>query len=291
MSAASDVQPPAAMSVDVEDWFQVENLRAAVSRDSWDDRELRVHDNTARMLDIFETSGVRATFFVLGWVAERLPDLVKSIHAAGHEIAAHGSGHDLVYSMQPDEFRQDVRRSKSVLEDLISEPVRGYRAPCFSITDWAIDILHDEGFEYDSSSFPTVYHERYGRLTGAGDGQITTEIRPGFTEVCISGLRVRTSTVPWGGGGYFRLLPYRVYRAGLERILANDGAFVFYMHPWEIDPGQPRIRNIKASHKFRHYLNLSRTEGRLARLSQEFTWTTIGDLIEQRKSVTPAATP
>jgi polysaccharide deacetylase family protein (PEP-CTERM system associated) len=198
---AGSPRPVAAMSVDVEDWFQVENLKPVVARESWEGRERRVERNTDRILELLAQRRQRGTFFILGWVADRHPELIRRIGAAGHEIASHGYGHDLVYELTQDQFREDVGRSKRILEDLSGQAVRGYRAPCFSITDWAVDILQELGFEYDSSVFPTVAHDRYGRLTGVGAGQPVVALRPGFYEVCISCLPLGGHGFPWGGGG------------------------------------------------------------------------------------------
>jgi polysaccharide deacetylase family protein (PEP-CTERM system associated) len=273
-------QPAAALSVDVEDWFQVENLKGVIGRDSWDRRELRVEHNVERMLDLMQERGVHGTWFVLGWVAERLPELVRRIAAAGHEIGSHGFDHELVGNLSPEQFRTDVERSKKLLEDIVGVEVAGYRAPCFSITDWAIDVLRELGFQYDSSAFPTIVDERHGKLAGIRAGERIVELRPGFHEVCVSTLDVGGYGLPWGGGGYFRLLPYRVFRAGIRRILAGGRPYVFYIHPWEFDPDQPRISGLPRSHAFRHYLNLDRVEARFAALLADVRWTTIRDLLE-----------
>jgi polysaccharide deacetylase family protein (PEP-CTERM system associated) len=278
----------AAMSIDVEDWFQVENLKPVVPRGTWDTRESRVVRNTTRILDLLEEHRARATFFVLGWVAERQPELIRRIAADGHEIASHGYGHDLIYTLSPAEFRADVERGKKLLEDVTGERVLGYRAPSFSITDWAVSILQELGFEYDSSVFPTVAHDRYGRLTGVDFGQPILELRPGFHEVSISCLPVANRGLPWGGGGYFRMLPYAAWRGGVRRILGSGAPYVFYIHPWEIDPGQPRMRGLGAVSRFRHYLNLARCEDRFARLLADFSWTTVKSLLEQRKPEAPS---
>jgi polysaccharide deacetylase family protein (PEP-CTERM system associated) len=278
----------AAMSIDVEDWFQVENLKPVVARATWDSRESRVVRNTNRILDLLEEHRARATFFVLGWVAERQPELIRRIAAGGHEIASHGYGHDLIYTLSPAEFRADVERGKKLLEDGTGQRVLGYRAPSFSITDWAVSILQDLGFEYDSSVFPTVAHDRYGRLTGVDLGQPILELRPGFHEVSISCLPLGKRGLPWGGGGYFRMLPYAAWRGGVRRILGSGAPYVFYIHPWEIDPGQPRMRGLSAVSRFRHYLNLARCEDRFARLLADFSWTTVKSLLEQRKPEAPS---
>ena len=277
----------AAMSIDVEDWFQVENLKPVVSRDTWDSRESRVVRNTSRLLDLLQEHGGQATFFILGWVAERQPNLIRRIAAAGHEIASHGYGHDLIYNLSQAEFRGDVERSKKLLEDVTGQRVTGYRAPSFSITDWAVTILQELGFEYDSSVFPTVAHDRYGRLTGVGVGQPVLQLRPGFYEVCVSCLPLGNRGLPWGGGGYFRMLPYPVWRAGVRRILSAGSPYVFYIHPWEIDPDQPRVRGLSPVSRVRHYLNLDRCENRFAGLLSDFRWSTVGTVLEQWKPALP----
>lgn len=273
----------AAVSVDVEDWFHVENLKDVIARDSWDRQELRIERNVERILGLMADHGVRGTWFVLGWVAERLPGLVRRIAAADHEIGSHGFGHELVGALSPYEFRADVRRSKGLLEDIVGAEVIGYRAPCFSITDWSIEVLREVGFRYDSSAFPIIAHDRYGKLRGVHPGRPIAEIRPGFHEVCVSSLSICGYGLPWGGGGYFRLLPYSFFSAGVRRLLADGRPYVFYIHPWEFDPHQPRVRGLRRSHAFRHYLNLERTEARFAALLVDFNWTTIRNLLERWK--------
>lgn len=277
------------MSIDVEDWFQVENLKAVVARDTWDERELRVERNTDRMLQLMAEHGVTGTCFILGWVADKCPALIRRIADAGHEIASHGYGHDLIYSLSHDEFREDIRRAKGLVEDLTGAQIRGYRAPSFSITDWAIDILQEEGFTYDSSAFPTVAHDRYGKLKGMDAGRPVTEIRPGFHEVCVSVLQLGKRGVPWGGGGYFRLIPYPVFKRGVDRILKSGDPYVFYIHPWEIDPGQPRMSGLKRSHAFRHYNNLGRCDARFGSLLSDFDWMPVGELLDRSLKRPPAA--
>jgi polysaccharide deacetylase family protein (PEP-CTERM system associated) len=269
------------MSVDVEDWFQVENLKPVIAGSTWESRERRVEANTMRILELLEARGARATFFVLGWVGERHPGLVRRIADAGHEIASHGYGHELVYTLSETEFRNDVERSKKGLEDVTGARVVGYRAPCFSITDWAVGILQELGFEYDSSVFPTVAHDRYGRLTGVEMGRPIVELRPGFHEVCISCLPIGPMGLPWGGGGYFRLIPFGAWRAGVRHILESGSPYVFYIHPWEIDPGQPRMEALGRMSRFRHYVNLDRCEERFRSLLSSFQWTSVGAVLDE----------
>jgi len=276
--------PRGVMSIDVEDWFQVENLKGAVRRDTWNARQLRVERNMDRMLELMADRGVRSTCFVLGWIADRCPALVSRIAAEGHEVASHGYGHELLDSLSPKEFRADVERSKHVLEDLTATEVLGYRAPAFSIKDWALPILEDLGFTYDSSSFPTLAHDRYGRLTGMTAGQAVVELRPGFHEVCVSCLMVGSRGLPWGGGGYFRLIPYPLFRRGVERILRSGQPYVFYIHPWEIDPGQPRVEELSRGYRFRHYVGLETCERRFGSLLGDFRWSTAGELVAAMES-------
>jgi polysaccharide deacetylase family protein (PEP-CTERM system associated) len=265
------------MTIDVEDWFHVENLRPVISRESWNERELRVEASTDRLLELLARHDTRGTCFVLGWVAERCPGLVRRIASAGHEIASHGYGHDLLPRLGPVDFREDLRRSKAILEDLGGQEVRGYRAPSFSITAWAIPILRDLGFSYDSSLFPTRGNSRYGRLAGAGSG--VTELEPGLREVPIGVLAAAGVSLPWGGGGYFRLAPYRAFRLGIRRVLRTGRPYVFYLHPWEIDPGQPRVEGIGALSRFRHYTGLDTAEVRFERLLKDFRWQSVADLL------------
>lgn len=270
----------AVMSIDVEDWFHVENLRSAIPRTSWDAQQSRVAQNTRRMLEMLARHNVRCTFFVLGWVAERYPDLVREMDAAGHEVASHGYGHELVYRLTPDEFRHDLIRSRTLIEEITGKPVLGYRAPSFSITDWAVDILQDEGLKYDSSLFPTVAHDRYGKLQSAQSNAPIQQIRPHLLEVSISSWTFGHSmAVPWGGGGYFRLIPFWLFCRGVGSILRDKKTYVFYIHPWEIDPGQPRIRSIGMSKRMRHYLNLGRCSQRWDSLLTRFSWSPIEDLL------------
>ena len=271
---------PIAMSVDVEDWFHTENVKGAILREVWDTCELRVEQNTMRMLEIFHAQNAQATFFVLGWVAEKCPQLVRSISAAGHEIASHGHGHELVYSLQPSEFRADILRSKGLLEDLTGKQICGYRAPCFSITEWAVPILQEAGFRYDSSVVPTVAHDRYGRLDGIDFGKPIFLLRDGLYEVCVSCLRFGACRIPWGGGGYFRFVPLAIWQRGVRAILKLRQPYVFYIHPWEIDPGQPRVRGMKTTNDFRQRVNLHRCETRFAALVSEFRCVPVCNLLD-----------
>ena len=275
---------PNALTIDVEDYYHVAALAPSIPRNSWDERESRVVGNTRKLLTIFEEFDVCATFFVLGWVAERHPGLVKEIAARGHEIACHGFSHRAVYEQSPEEFREETRRSKDLLENVIGSEVLGYRAASFSITSrslWALDTLVDLGFVYDSSIFP-VRHDRYGipnaervphRMSTPNGGTIA--------EWPLSTAQVLGCRLPLAGGGYFRLLPYWFSRWGLASINGREGRpFIFYLHPWEIDPAQPRVSASWLS-TFRHYTNLGKCEERLRRLLREFRFGTARDGLER----------
>jgi polysaccharide deacetylase family protein (PEP-CTERM system associated) len=268
----SDADVLNAMTVDVEDYFQVSAFDGVLPRSNWDSIESRVVANTERILDIFQDTDVRATFFVLGWVAERYPGLVRRIAAAGHELASHGYAHRLVYDLTPSMFREDIRRSKIVMEQAAGVAVRGYRAPSYSVTPrslWALDILIDEGFTYDASIFP-IHHDRYGiPLSPRYPYRINRE-RGEILEAPASTVRWGPFNFPVAGGGYFRILPYEWTRWGISRINREEQrAAIFYIHPWEVDPDQPRLSGSLLS-RFRHYRNLDKTEARLRRMLKDF---------------------
>jgi polysaccharide deacetylase family protein (PEP-CTERM system associated) len=263
-----------AMTIDVEDYFQVSAFDRVVPRSAWETMESRVAKNTRRMLDLFDAHRVRATFFVLGWVAERHGTLVREIASRGHEVASHGYGHQLVYELTPDQFRTDVRRARRVLEDTVGQPVTGYRAPSYSITRrslWALDVLVQEGYTFDSSIFP-IRHDRYG-IPDAPRHPHTIRLESGtLVEVPPSTARLGTMTLPVAGGGYFRLLPYGWTRWGIARINDREKQpAIFYLHPWEIDADQPRMA-VSGLTRVRHYRNLHQTETRLDRLLKDFTF-------------------
>jgi polysaccharide deacetylase family protein (PEP-CTERM system associated) len=262
-----------AMTIDVEDYFQVEAFASTIDRSDWESLPRRVERNTDRLLQILAESGVEATFFILGWVAERHPQLVRRVVAEGHELASHGSSHLRVDRQSPEEFRDDVRRSKRVLEDLGGAPVRGYRAPTFSIggsSKWAHAILAEEGYCYSSSVYP-VKHDLYGTPEAP---RTPFSPVPGMLEIPLTSVRLLGIDMPASGGGYFRLLPYPLTTGLLHYARrVNRSPAVFYLHPWEIDPEQPRNQSAPWKSRFRHYLNLDRTEQRLQRLLRDFTWT------------------
>jgi len=275
-----------AFTIDVEDYFQVEGLASAVDRRSWDGFRTRVGGSTALLLDMLAQHKVRATFFVLGWVARKHPEIVRRIAASGHEVASHGMSHRLIYTQSPAEFQQETRDAKALLEDLAQRPVAGYRAATYSITRrslWALDILCEEGFRYDSSIFP-MRHDRYGIPDAEQTPHVLTT--PGgarLVEFPISVLRYGGAKIPVAGGGYFRLFPYRFTRWALRKLNSQQQEFVFYVHPWEVDPEQPRIEDAAALSRFRHYLNLDRCAERLDRLLGDFEFDTMHSVLAQRK--------
>ncbi len=271
-----------ALTVDVEDWFQVSALAGSIAREDWPRMESRVERNTERLLELFDRAGVRATFFVLGWIAERYPGLVRAIAAAGHEVASHGYSHRLIYEQTQADFREETRRSKAMLEDQIQRPVYGYRAASYSITRaslWALDEIAAAGFTWDSSIFP-VHHDRYG-IAGFERWPHRLQTPSGYdlVEFPLTTWRLGGVNMPIAGGGYFRLYPYPLTRLGLHSVNRRDAwPFIFYLHPWEIDPGQPRVKTPILS-RFRHYNNLRRCAGRLERLLADFAFAPAGAVL------------
>jgi polysaccharide deacetylase family protein (PEP-CTERM system associated) len=261
-----------ALTVDVEDYFQVSALAPHIDRARWDAMPCRVERNVERLLQLFERHGAHATFFTLGWIAERYPQLARRIAAAGHEIASHGYGHLRATEQSREEFAADIRRAKRLLEDTVGVQVLGYRAPSFSIghaNAWAFDAIAEAGYRYSSSVYP-VRHDHYGMPDAP---RFPYEVRPGLIEIPVTTARWLGRNWPAGGGGYFRLAPYRVSRWAIRRVNRVDGRpTIFYFHPWEIDPEQPRVAGVSLKTRFRHYLNLHRTESRLARLLADFHW-------------------
>ncbi len=281
-----------ALTIDVEDYYHVTAFESVVRREDWDRYESRVVPNTHRLLDLLGEHGTKATFFVLGWVAERELGLVRTIHERGHEVASHGYSHQRIHQQSPDKFRSETRRSKAILEDIIGKPVIGYRAASYSITIqslWALDILKEEGFLYDSSIFP-VRHDLYGipgssRFCHVLDGQG----RHGMVEFPPSTLRLAGVNIPVAGGGYLRFFPYWITHWAVRQL--NEKSFqpaVVYLHPWEVDPEQPRIQAGSVS-RIRHYLNLAKTEDRLRSLIQDFSFGTMAEVLEARGLLKPEA--
>lgn len=262
-----------AISIDVEDYFQVSAFENSIDRRDWDSLEHRVGKNIDRILAIFSAANVKATFFVLGWVAERYPGIVENIVNAGHELASHGYGHQRVSDLSRDEFIKDIERAKTILDQLAAQPVIGYRAPSYSINDrniWAFQALKETGHVYSSSIYP-IKHDHYGFPSAPRFA--FKETGSDIIEIPITTTRFFNGLYPAGGGGFFRFYPYQLSRWAIDRVNRKDGQpAIFYLHPWEIDPEQPRQTNISLKTRFRHYLNLGKTESRLIRLLSDFKW-------------------
>ncbi|WP_299328073.1 XrtA system polysaccharide deacetylase [Parasphingopyxis sp.] len=275
-----------ALSVDIEDWFQVGAFETVIARDDWDALPHRVERNSDAVLELFERAGVKGTFFTLGWVAERYPALIRRIADAGHEIASHGWDHRRVFTMQPEQFRDDLKQARAALEDAAGQTVSGYRAPSFSIdarTPWAHEILADEGYSYSSSVAPVV-HDHYGwpeaprfAFAPLADSELM--------ELPVTTARFGGRTIAAGGGGFFRLLPYRFSHWAIGQVNGEDKRpAVFYFHPWEIDPDQPRVENAPLRSKVRHYSRLSAMEGKLEKLLGDFQWGRVDRVAETQRA-------
>ena len=273
MKVASAVAPVTnALTIDVEDYFQVSAFAPHIARSEWSQRECRVERNVNCILEMLAETDTKATFFTLGWIAERYPELVRHIVREGHELASHGYGHERASDQTEAAFFSDIQLAKIVLEDLVDSEVTGYRAPSFSIGSgnlWAFDCLARAGYRYSSSVYP-IRHDHYGMPDSP---RFAYEVRPGLMEIPITTLRLFSRNLPSSGGGYFRLLPYAWSRWMLSRVNSHEKqSGVFYFHPWEIDPGQPRIEGISSKTRFRHYFNIDRMAGRLNQLLGDFRW-------------------
>ncbi len=260
------------ITVDLEDWFQVENFKNSIPFSEWNTKELRFENNTRKLLEIFEEYNIKATFFILGWNAERAPGLVREVHNLGHEIASHGYNHNLCSDISTEDIREDLQKSKSILEDIIGSPVFGYRAPSFSITEKTISLLKEIGYTYDSSYNNFSLNNRHGSLDLSQYKKKFFAYKDfeGFWELPISNLTIGNMTFPWGGGGYFRLLNRTLFCIGVQRILKKERGYMFYMHPWEIDPKQPRVSDAGFFFRFRHYFNLSKCRTKLVSFIDAF---------------------
>jgi polysaccharide deacetylase family protein (PEP-CTERM system associated) len=278
------------MSVDVEDYFQVSAFERIVGRDQWATLDSRVEANTRRLLDLFDETGVKATFFTLGWIAEHHPQLVREIAARGHEVASHGYHHQLVYMLTPRQFREDIRAAKAALEDATGQAVVGYRAPSFSIVTaslWALDALIEEGYVYDTSIFP-IHHDRYGIPDGPRHIHTIERTAGTLIEMPASTVRIGSVNLPIAGGGYFRLLPYSFTRWGIRRVNTTEQSpVVFYLHPWEVDPGQPRM-TVGTTTRWRHYGGLHQMADRLTRLVSDFRFDTVASVLKLSSTPTMA---
>lgn len=261
-----------ALTIDVEDYFQVSAFASHIKRSDWNTRECRVERNVDRILEMLAVNRTKATFFTLGWIAERYPHLVRQIVAQGHELASHGYGHERASDLSQGEFYADIHRAKVILEDLGGAEVKGYRAPSFSIGAgnlWAFDSLARAGYRYSSSVYP-IHHDHYGMPDSP---RFAYRVRPELLEIPVTTLRAWGRNLPSSGGGYFRLLPYVLSRWMLDRVNTLDRqAGIFYFHPWEIDVAQPRVKGISSKTRFRHYVNISRMEDRLTQLLTDFKW-------------------
>ncbi|WDT85034.1 XrtA system polysaccharide deacetylase [Alteromonas sp. 009811495] len=267
-----------AMTVDVEDYFQVSAFEDVINKESWDSQQLRVGQNTHRLLDLFAENNVKSTFFTLGWVAKRCPDVIKRIVDEGHELASHGLEHQRATTMSQSQFKEDVYASKSILEDVGGTAIKGYRAPSFSVNDsntWVYDVLVEHGFVYSSSTYP-IEHDLYGVPQWP---RFKYERKEGITEIPIPTIRKKGTNVGIGGGGFYRLYPYWLSKKRIMAFMEAESApYSFYFHPWEIDPDQPYIKEANWRSKFRHYINLSRMESKIEKLLKDFNWGSMYDV-------------
>lgn len=263
------------LTFDVEDWFQVENFKEYIPFSTWNYFELRVEKNTLKILDLLDSFSFKpkATFFILGWIAEKLPELVLQIHQRGHEIASHGNDHHLCRNLTESDLITDLKTSKDCLETIINSRVYGFRAPSFALDDRILQVIAQAGYLYDSSYNSFSAHGRYGTidLSHALKKNAGYRLNECFYELPISNLKIRNTVIPLGGGGYFRLFPFPLFKLGMASVFKNDNAFVFYAHPWEFDPSQPRVEQASRGFKFRHYINLHKTENKLKALISSFS--------------------
>jgi polysaccharide deacetylase family protein (PEP-CTERM system associated) len=271
-----------AISVDVEDYYQVEAFSNVINRETWEDYPSRVARNNEKILALFDELGVKGTFFILGCVAEKDPEIVRKICAQGHEVACHGYSHQMILKQDRKTFTEETLKAKKLLEDISGEKVVGYRAATYSITKqnlWALEVLMDAGFEYDSSIFP-IKHDRYGIPNFSREPCEITFENKSIKEFPISTIRMFGMNFPVAGGGYFRLYPYMLSKWGLAKVNSGGLPFVFYLHPWEVDPGQPKIDGISAMTRFRHYVNIEKTEFKLRQLLKDFKVGRIDELLD-----------
>lgn len=298
---------PNLFTIDVEEWFQIHAFSDLIQPKDWIHYESHIEKNTHHLLDLLESAGnpsnnflssheqsrsIKGTFFILGWVAEHYPNLVKEIYARGHEIASHGYAHKCIFNQTRSEFREDIRKSKRLLEDLIGVEVIGYRAPTFSIIDqtlWAIPILSEEGYQYDSSVFP-IHHDYYGMpdsprfpFMWSFDGSSSSKASLALVEFPMSTIKISKRNWPVTGGGYFRLYPYLLSKYFMKKVNREQKPFIFYLHPWEVDPSIPRLNEAQRLSRFRTYMNLERTEERLKRLLSDFSFSPMRDILEKIK--------
>jgi polysaccharide deacetylase family protein (PEP-CTERM system associated) len=272
-----------ALSIDVEEYFQIHVLSGVIEPDLWEKLPSSVEENTRKILDLLDEKGIRATFFCLGWIADHHKDLIRTIHSRGHEIACHGYSHQVIYNQNADEFKIDVSRAKATLEEITGKPVIGYRAPTYSITEktlWALEILEELGFRYDSSIFP-IYHDNYG----IPDAPRFPYRIPGsrMVEFPISTIKLGPLNLPLSGGGYFRLIPYRLMRLGLEIMKRSDMPFIFYIHPWEINPDTPRVSGMSTVSRFRTYTGIDKSFDKFSRLIMDFSFAPVQEVLSDMR--------
>lgn len=260
------------ITVDLEDWFQVENFSNYIQFSQWESKEWRFERNTHDLLDIFSEYQIKATFFIVGWNAERSKHLVQEIHKRGHEVASHGYYHQLCTEISLGDLREDLKKSKAIIEDIISTEIMGFRAPCFSINNQVLVFLKEVGYIYDSSYNTFGFNSRYGRLdlTNFIHTGIAYKDPENFYELPVSNMKIGNIIVPWSGGGYFRLFPKRIFIAGVKRILQKENVYLFYIHPWEIDPDQPRLAEANSLLRLRHYINIKTNKSRLSNFLKTF---------------------
>jgi len=275
------------ISLDVEEWFQVENFKGVIKESDWPVYTSSVLKNTQKLLLLFKKYDVRATFFLLGWIAEKLPELLTEIISSGHEIASHGYGHTLINKMKTADIMNDISKSKNIIEEITNTKVWGYRAPSFSINDELIEILGDLGFAYDSSYNPFSFNDRYGTLnTPMENVKDIFQLHNNLYEIPVSSVKILNKDIPISGGAYFRLIPFTVFKRMVKAKLKKVDLYTFYLHPWEIEPEQPRIKNIPLNYRIRHYTGLSRTKRKLEKLiiflkQQGCQFLTMSDYIQQ----------
>ncbi|MFO7885438.1 MAG: DUF3473 domain-containing protein [Desulfobacteraceae bacterium] len=266
--------PNLLLTFDVEDWFQVENFKEYIPFSAWSSFDLRVVRNTHKILDLLDSFSFapKATFFVLGWIARRDPGLVREIHKRGHEVASHGFSHHLCTCQNPGELKEDLETSRKCLEDITGAAISGYRAPSFAVNNDILNIIKSAGYGYDSSYNSFAMHGRYGviDLSACEKQGHACKLAENFYELPVSNLVLKNKVFPLGGGGYFRLIPFPLFRQGMKVVLKHQDAFVFYAHPWEFDPGQPRVKQASQGFRFRHYINLNRTEKKLRSMIESF---------------------
>lgn len=275
-----------ALSIDLEEYFQIHALSGLIDPQTWPDFPSSVEENTVRILNLLEERRIQTTFFCLGWIAEHHREVIRRIHGKGHEIACHGYAHQVIYQQDQDKFRIDVSRAKHILEDIIGEPVIGYRAPTYSITDetlWALHILEDVGFRYDSSIFP-IYHDNYGIPDAPRFPYRIPD--SSLVEFPISTLKLGAVNIPISGGGYFRFLPYSLTKIGLKILAGGNRPFVFYIHPWELNPDTPRVAGMDFLSRFRTYIGIERSFRRFSRLLSDFPFAPLRDVLKEQGLLT-----